>query len=130
MKLVICAPPGAISDATQKLARKLGLPIKTDDSVLSAQVSAFPEKKYISYDDSVTIGHIHAIKAVNEFLIMRGNASMRIKSPENKIVTPVVSERHMAIFHNRFYIPGVHVFDIVLNEKEILFSGEIDVVDG
>lgn len=130
MKLVICAPSGPISDATKKLAQKLGLPIKTDDSVLSTQVHAVPEKKYVSYDDSVIAGHIHATKAINEFSIMRGNASMKINGPEDKTVAPIVSERHMAIFHNRFYIPGMYVFDIVLNDKEILFSGEINVVDG
>ena len=130
MKLVICAPSGPISDATQKLAKQIGLPIKSDDSISSARVVAVPENKYINCDSSVVVGHLHATKVVNEFEIMRGNTSMKIRGAEEKTVSPVISERHMAIFHNRFYIPGMYVFDIVLNEKEILFSGEIDVVNG
>ena len=130
MKLVVCAPSGEIPDEAQKLSKQLGLPIKTDSSYLFVDVIALPEEKKIIYEETSTMGHLHCVKAIDEFQVLRNNITMAINGPTEAIVKPVLSERHMSIFHNRFYKLGFYKFDIVTNRREILFSGEINVVDG
>lgn len=130
MKLVVCAPPGEIPDEAQKLSKQLGLPIKTDASYSFVDVIALPEEKKISYKEISIVGHLHSVKVVDEFQVVRNSIIMAISGPTQNMVKPVLSERHMSIFHNRFYAPGFYKFDIVMNGRDILFSGEINVIDG
>ena len=129
MKLVVCAPPGEIPDEAQKLSKQLGLPIKTDASYLFVDVISLPEEKKIIYTETSTVGHLHSVKVIDEFRVLRNSIIMAISGPAETIVKPVLSERHMSIFHNRFYAPGLYKFDIVANGKDVLFSGEINVID-
>lgn len=129
MKLVVCAPSGEITEEAQKLAEQFGLPIKTDSSYTSVDVCALPETKSISYKNTISTGHIYSIKVIDEFNVLLKNTLLRYSGPESGSILPLVSERHMSIFHNRFSIPGHYLFDIVLGEDEILFSGEVHVTD-
>ena len=131
MKLFIGVPLGEIPEEAYRLAKQIQLSIKSDESYSSVGVYSQPEVSDIYYSDSVVESHLHSVRVVHEFSVIKNQIVMSLIDTNGKksLVCPVMQERHMAIFHNRFESSGTYAFDIVLHES-VLFSGEINVIKG
>lgn len=129
MKLYIGAPMGEIPDSANKLAQKIMLPIKQDEKYKIVAPVFEPNEKFIDYSQNSCCGFIHVVKVVDEFDVLRHKTKMHV-SGVNAVfsIIPHVEERHIVTFKNRFVLPGSYKFDIVHEEKEIIFSGEINVI--
>lgn len=128
MKLYIGAPLGEIPESAHKLAKQIMLPIKQSEKYSSVTPVFEPEERRIDYSRESCCGFIHIVHVVDEFLVLR-NCTQMVVYFENNVFSfkPAVEERHIVIFKNRFMFPGIYRFDIVHEENEIIFSGEINV---
>ena len=136
MKRVYYVPSSlSVSDEDNKRSEELSIPLLHGESSLSryvefdrqvAQVIYLPSEKICLFSPTVVTGTHQIIEVTNDFVDMRDN--VQLVHNGNKIVTPVVLEKHYARYALESIGIGVQVFDIFNNGMIGLEHGEYNII--
>ena len=92
-------------------------------------IVSFPEKNFLSCDETVKAGYICALDITNEFVMFNKTTTLTAICPEGFVHSfkPVLSEKHLVKFRFRLFSLGIHNYSVEQDNQTIYF-GEIEVV--